>query len=86
MRERLLPVSDIPDNLTEKHQPRRLQATGEQPTLSIRRLSEVEALAVWTVLDYPLSSCDSQELQIVLKAKDNQLGGWVVYAETQPLR
>jgi hypothetical protein len=86
MIEQPLGVDDVHRNLTEKRRNLMLPPKGEQSALLISTLSEVEALAVWTVLDYPLPSRGNQELLIVLKAEKDRLGGWVVRTETLTMR
>jgi hypothetical protein len=52
-----------------------------------KRLSEVEALALWTVLDHPSPLGEDQELVIVLRTEKDRFSGWVVQmrSDAKPL-
>lgn len=81
MSEQLLDIM----NMTSLEQQDELEiATGRAATRPPpRSLSEVEALALWAVLDHPSPLRANQELVIVLKANPGRFGGWVAQVESR---
>ena len=57
---------------------RTLSSRGASTSPLPKRLSEVEALALWTVLDHPSPLGEDQELVIVLRIEKDRFSGWVV--------